>query len=218
MAVLRLMPSIAIVEQSHRVVCCSWHVSACCAQSFQTCQCRLVVACCFMHHLALGIQANALHPNSYQPRISVTFLDMRCPHLSCQVAAMVNWRVRKFIANLVPGPTQTCKQICCNHETLSHEDDSGNWHAGRTSSRTWKKTVPLPARGPLQMPGALKPNVVEAHAMELIKSMLYLADTIGLPPFTLMHRQNSLSTPCLHFVSSPCTVNACVLQVYAPPG
>lgn len=39
--------------------------------------------------------------------------------------------------------------------------------------------MPLPARGPLQMPGALKPNVVEAHAMELIKSMLYLADTTG---------------------------------------
>ena len=39
--------------------------------------------------------------------------------------------------------------------------------------------MPLPARGPLQMPGALKPSVVEAHAMELIKSMLYLADTSG---------------------------------------
>lgn len=51
--------------------------------------------------------------------------------------------------------------------------------AGRSANRTWKKTVPLPARGPLQMPGALKPNVVEAHAMELIKSMLYLADTMG---------------------------------------
>jgi len=37
----------------------------------------------------------------------------------------------------------------------------------------------LPARGPLQMPGVQKPNVVEAHAMELIKSMLYLADTTG---------------------------------------
>ena len=46
-------------------------------------------------------------------------------------------------------------------------------------SRMWRKTVPLPARGPLQMPGALKPTVVEAHAMELIKSMLYLADTSG---------------------------------------
>lgn len=46
-------------------------------------------------------------------------------------------------------------------------------------SRSWKRTVPLPARGPLQMPGVQKPNVVEAHAMELIKSMLYLADTTG---------------------------------------
>ena len=46
-------------------------------------------------------------------------------------------------------------------------------------SRTWKKTLMLPARGPLQMPGAHKPTVIEAHAMELIKSMLYLADTTG---------------------------------------
>ena len=46
-------------------------------------------------------------------------------------------------------------------------------------SRSWKRTVPLPARGPLQMPGVQKPNVVEAHAMELIKSMLYLTDTTG---------------------------------------
>ncbi|KAL0040405.1 hypothetical protein WJX77_006212 [Trebouxia sp. C0004] len=51
---------------------------------------------------------------------------------------------------------------------------------GRAMSRSWKRTVPLPARGPLQMPGVQKPNVVEAHAMELIKSMLYLADTTGL--------------------------------------
>ena len=51
--------------------------------------------------------------------------------------------------------------------------------AGRAMSRTWKKTLPLPARGPLQMPGVQKPNVVEAHAMELIKSTLYLADTTG---------------------------------------
>ena len=52
-------------------------------------------------------------------------------------------------------------------------------HAGRGIARSWKKAVPLPVRGPLQMPGALKPNVVEAHTMELIKSMLYLADTTG---------------------------------------
>ncbi|KAL0049611.1 hypothetical protein WJX82_006036 [Trebouxia sp. C0006] len=51
---------------------------------------------------------------------------------------------------------------------------------GRAMSRSWKRTVPLPACGPLQMPGVQKPNVVEAHAMELIKSMLYLADTTGL--------------------------------------
>ncbi|KAA6420263.1 MAG: hypothetical protein FRX49_09747 [Trebouxia sp. A1-2] len=51
---------------------------------------------------------------------------------------------------------------------------------GRAMSRSWKRTVPLPARGPLQMPGVQKPNVVEAHAMELIKSMLYLADATGL--------------------------------------
>ena len=54
--------------------------------------------------------------------------------------------------------------------------------AGRAMSRSWKRTVPLPARGPLQMPGVQKPNVVEAHAMELIKSMLYLADTTGHLP------------------------------------
>lgn len=33
--------------------------------------------------------------------------------------------------------------------------------------------LPLPVRGPLQLPGAKKPNVIEAHAMELIKSLLY---------------------------------------------
>ena len=58
-------------------------------------------------------------------------------------------------------------------------DHNASVGAGRAMSRSWKRTVPLPARGPLQMPGEQKPNVVEAHAMELIKSMLYLADTTG---------------------------------------
>ena len=65
-------------------------------------------------------------------------------------------------------------------------------------SRSWKRTVPLPARGPLHMLGVQKPNVVEAHAMELIKSMLYLADTTGNSP--------------THAVTAPCW------SCYAVPG
>ena len=74
-------------------------------------------------------------------------------------------------------PTVSVLLQCCSLGCLAVVGDCCN--AGRWANRTWKKTVPLPARGPLQMPGALKPNVVEAHAMELIKSMLYLADTTG---------------------------------------
>lgn len=82
----------------------------------------------------------------------------------------------------------------------------GCCNAGRSANRTWKKTVPLPARGPLQMPGALKPNVVEAHAMELIKSMLYLADTTGQLTQAALQRQ-----PHLVFVTVVArNVGACI--------
>lgn len=46
----------------------------------------------------------------------------------------------------------------------------------------------LPARGPLQLPGAKKPNVVEAHAMELIKSLLYKGKPMHLMCATVTAR------------------------------
>ena len=85
-------------------------------------------------------------------------------------------------------------------------------------SRSWKRTVPLPARGPLQMPGVQKPNVVEAHAMELIKSMLYLADTTGHsaprhPPCCHHH----LST-MLCFLCNMLHRSASVVDAWGMPG
>lgn len=60
------------------------------------------------------------------------------------------------------------------------------------------------------MPGALKPNVVEAHAMELIKSMLYLADTSGQSLWSaLQTRANLMLSVHQQYCITPafCAVN-----------
>ena len=61
------------------------------------------------------------------------------------------------------------------------------------------------------MPGALKPNVVEAHAMELIKSMLYLADTTG--QFTQAAIPKEATLDVCHCDCQPCLLSAPVYQV-----